>query len=141
MRALADPDLEAVVICPSNPYLSVDPILAVPGLRSALAACPAPVVAVSPLVGGRAVKGPTAKIMGELGIAATAQSICAHYQGLLDGFVLDVEDAETADSIGLPTPTAQTVMTTLEDQQRQAPPVLDVEQGLAAGAKQNAEDA
>jgi LPPG:FO 2-phospho-L-lactate transferase len=136
LRALSDANLQAVVICPSNPYLSVDPILAVPGLRSGLAACPAPVVAVSPLVGGRAIRGPTAKIMGELGFAATAQSVCAHYQGLLDGFVLDREDAETAGSIGLPTLAAQTVMRTLEDRERLAQAVLEFARDLAAGGKQ-----
>ena len=102
VEALADPGLQAVVICPSNPYLSIDPILAVPGLRTALADCMAPVVAVSPLVGGRAIKGPTVKIMGDLGIAATPQSIRAHYGGLLDGFVLDLEDAQIAGSGGRP---------------------------------------
>ncbi len=136
VQALADPKLQAVVICPSNPYLSIDPILAVPGLRAALAACPAPVVAVSPLVGGRAIKGPTAKIMGELGIAVSPQSICAHYQGLLDGFVLDKEDAESAGSIGLPTLVAQTVMRRLEDRERLAQAVLEFARDLAASGKQ-----
>ncbi len=136
VQALADANLKAVVICPSNPYLSVDPILAVPGLRSALAACPAPVVAISPLVGGRAIKGPTAKIMAELGIAVTAQSICAHYQGLLDGFVLDVEDGETAGSFDLPTLAVQTVMRTLEDRERLAQAVLDFARDLAARKNQ-----
>ena len=136
VRALSDPSLQAVVICPSNPYLSVDPILAVPGLRSAVAACPAPVIAVSPLVGGHAIKGPTAKIMAELGIAVTPKSICAHYEGLLDGFVLDLEDAQIAGSIGLPTLVAQTVMRTLEDKQRLAQAVLEFARDLVAGGKQ-----
>ena len=70
LAALADPRLKAVVICPSNPFISIEPILAVPGVREALADCAAPVVAVSPLIGGRAIKGPTAKMMAELGIAA-----------------------------------------------------------------------
>ncbi len=136
VQALADPCLGAVVICPSNPFLSIDPILAVPGLRSALATCPAPVVAVSPLVGGRAIKGPTAKIMTELGIAVTPKSICAHYEGLLDGFVLDLEDAQIAESIGLPALVAQTVMRTLEDKQRLAQAVLEFARDLVAGGKQ-----
>lgn len=136
VQALADPGLRAVVICPSNPYLSIDPILAVPGLRAALTACPAPVVAVSPLVSGRAIKGPTAKIMGELSIAATPQSIRAHYDGLLDGFVLDVEDAETAESFDLPTLTAQTIMRTLEDRERLAQAILDFARDLAARKNQ-----
>jgi LPPG:FO 2-phospho-L-lactate transferase len=136
LRALSDPSLQAVVICPSNPYLSLDPILAVPGFRAALAACPAPVVAVSPLVGGRAIKGPTAKIMAEMGIAATAQSIRAHYGDLLDGFVLDVEDAAIAGSIDLPTLVAQTVMRTLEDRERLAQAVLEFARDVAASGKQ-----
>ena len=67
--ALESEQLEAVVICPSNPFISIDPILAVPGMRAAIAACPAPVVAVTPIIGGNAVKGPTAKMMAELGDA------------------------------------------------------------------------
>ena len=66
-RRLSDERLRAVIICPSNPFISVEPILAVPGIREALSACAAPVVAVSPIIGGRAVKGPTAKMMTELG--------------------------------------------------------------------------
>ncbi|HLY57022.1 MAG TPA: 2-phospho-L-lactate transferase CofD family protein, partial [Stellaceae bacterium] len=69
VEAIADPKTRAILIAPSNPFLSVDPILAVPGLRARLAASPAPVVAVSPLVGGRAVKGPTGKLLDELGLA------------------------------------------------------------------------
>ncbi len=67
--ACATRGLRAVVICPSNPFISIEPILAVPGMREAIAACAAPVVAVSPIIGGRAVKGPTAKMMAELGTA------------------------------------------------------------------------
>ena len=72
LAALADPTLQAVVICPSNPFISVEPILAIPGVRAALAACRAPVIAVSPIIAGRAVKGPTAKMMTELGLDADA---------------------------------------------------------------------
>ena len=70
--ALADRQLKAVVICPSNPFISIEPILAVPGVREALAACAAPVIAVSPIIGGRAIKGPTAKMMAELGMKPSA---------------------------------------------------------------------
>jgi len=115
LRALADPALGAVVICPSNPYLSIDPILAVPGMRIALGACPAPVVAVSPLVGGRAVKGPTAKIMAELGVPVTYAAIAAHYEGLIDGLVLDRADRAEAAEIAVPALVTETVMTSLED--------------------------
>ena len=77
------------MICPSNPFISIDPILAVPGMRAALTACRAPVVAVSPIIGGRAVKGPTAKMMAELGMPASAGAVAQHYRSLLDGFVLE----------------------------------------------------
>ena len=90
------------MICPSNPFISIDPILAVPGLRAALAACRAPVVAVSPIIGGRAVKGPTAKMMAELGSPVSARAVAEHYGGLLDGFVLDAADADEAAAIDLP---------------------------------------
>ncbi len=86
---LADPNLRCIVICPSNPYLSIDPILAVPGIVSALALSQVPVIAVSPIIGGKAVKGPTAKIMSELGVAVTTQSIAGHYHGLIDVLVID----------------------------------------------------
>lgn len=122
--ALAARELEAVVICPSNPFISIDPILAVPGMRAALMACPAPVVAVSPIIGGRAVKGPTAKMMTELGIPTTSRSIAAHYHDLLDGFVLDQADAAEADAIPLPCLVTSTLMTTDDDKRRLADEVL-----------------
>lgn len=93
VEALQNPALEAVVICPSNPFVSIDPILALPGLREALTRCTAPVVAISPIVGGAAVKGPTAKMMAELNVAVTPAAVVTHYAGLLEGFVLDERDA------------------------------------------------
>ena len=77
MAALRNPDLAAVIVCPSNPYLSVDPILAIADIRAALDAVTAPIIAVSPLIGGKAVKGPTAKIMAELGVSAEFGEHCA----------------------------------------------------------------
>ena len=112
--------LRAIVICPSNPYLSVDPILAVPGLRQALAAAPAPIVAVSPIIGGQAVKGPTAKIMTELGIAVTNPSIAAHYRSLIDGLVIDEADAADGSRLDLPVLTTRTVMRSVADPERLA---------------------
>ena len=94
-EALIGEELEAVVICPSNPFISIDPILAVPGLRGAIADCGAPVVAVSPIIGGHAVKGPTAKMMSELGVPQSARAVAEHYDGLLTGFVLDAADKDT----------------------------------------------
>jgi LPPG:FO 2-phospho-L-lactate transferase len=72
---LTDPALEAVVICPSNPFISVGLILAIPGVREAPIACNAPIIAVSPIIAGRAVKGPTAKMMMELGLDPSAGTV------------------------------------------------------------------
>lgn len=117
---LASRAVRAIVICPSNPYLSVDPILAVPGIREALAEGAAPVIAVSPLVGGLAVKGPTAKIMSELGVAVNTQAILAHYRGLIDGLVIDEADAADAAHATVPLLVTRTMMTSLADRERLA---------------------
>jgi len=130
LKLLADPDLAAIVLCPSNPYLSIDPLLAVPGMRAALKASPAPVVCVSPIVGGRAIKGPTAKIMTELGLPVTVQAVAEHYRDLLDGLVIDDADADQADHLGLPVAVTGTVMQTLEDRDRLARAVLDFASAL-----------
>ncbi|HEX6144099.1 MAG TPA: 2-phospho-L-lactate transferase [Geminicoccaceae bacterium] len=123
-EALDDPGLDALVICPSNPFISIDPILAVPGTRSAIAACRAPVVAVSPVIGGRAVKGPTAKMMAELGMPVTSRAVAARYAGLLDGFVLDQGDAAEAESIEVPCLATRTLMVSEDDKRRLAAEVL-----------------
>ncbi len=115
LAALAEPGLAGVILCPSNPWLSVDPILAAPGLREALRASGAPVVAVTPIIAGKAVKGPTAKIMAELGLDVSVLSIVAHYRGLIDGFVLDAEDRALESRIGLPMRVAHTRMRSIED--------------------------
>jgi LPPG:FO 2-phospho-L-lactate transferase len=94
-EALAAADL--VVICPSNPWVSVDPILAIPGLRQAIAAKPA--IAISPIIGGQTVKGPAAKMYRELGIAPSALAVARHYGSLLSAFVLDHADAAQAADI------------------------------------------
>jgi LPPG:FO 2-phospho-L-lactate transferase len=115
---LSAPDLAGIIICPSNPYLSIDPILATGGLRARLEIFPVPIVAVSPIVGGEAIKGPTAKIMRELGVPGTAPAVAAHYQGILDGFILDEQDAASEAAVrdlGLETVVAQTVMVNLQD--------------------------
>ena len=91
--ALARDDVAAVVICPSNPYLSIDPILALPGVRARLKALGAPIVAVSPLIGGAALKGPAAKLMRELGAEPGVAALARHYESLLDGLVIDNADA------------------------------------------------
>ena len=94
LAALADPRLRAVVICPSNPFISIDPILAVPGVREALRACRAPVVAVSPIIAGKAVKGPTAKMMEELGLPVDAAAVARHYRDFLDLYIADEADRD-----------------------------------------------
>jgi LPPG:FO 2-phospho-L-lactate transferase len=86
----------AVVIGPSNPVISIGPILAVRGIREALAAAPAPVVAVSPIVGGTVLKGPTAAFMAWSGRSADAAGIAATYAGVIDGLVCDEPDAGVA---------------------------------------------
>jgi LPPG:FO 2-phospho-L-lactate transferase len=91
--ALASVNPDAIIICPSNPFLSVDPILAVPGMREWMKSRPVPIIAVSPIVGGAAIKGPAAKIMAELGQPATATAVARHYAGLIDGLVIDETDA------------------------------------------------
>jgi LPPG:FO 2-phospho-L-lactate transferase len=115
---------DAILVAPSNPWLSIDPILSVPGLGAALRDAAAPVVVVTPLPGGRAVKGPTAKIMGELGIALAADSIEQHYRGLADAFLLDQSDPPIAS----PHAFADTMMTTLEDRVRVARAALALAQ-------------
>ena len=107
--------LKAIVICPSNPFISIDPILAVPGMVGALQRSAAPVVAVSPVIGGRAVKGPTAKMMAELGMARSSMAIADHYGDLLDGFVIDQADGGEVSEICLPCLVTSTLMSTAEE--------------------------
>lgn len=115
---------DAVFIAPSNPFLSVDPLLAVSGVRSALERTPAPVIAVSPLVGGRAVKGPTAKLMQELDIPVDNESIARHYAGLIDGMLIDSGDRCDVPDIMIAD--CATLMTTLDDKKRVAQAALDL---------------
>ncbi len=123
-------EADGVVICPSNPFVSVDPLLSIPGMREALEASPAPVVAVSPIVGGAAIKGPAAKMMEELHLPASAEQVAAHYDTLLDGFVLDQQDAALADRVAVPTVVTQTVMLTLRDRMDLAETVLQFIESL-----------
>jgi LPPG:FO 2-phospho-L-lactate transferase len=87
---------EAVIIGPSNPVISIGPILAVPGMREAIAAAPGPVVAVSPLVGGHAVKGPTDAFIAALGRPLSAAGVASLYEGLLGAMVVDAADPDPA---------------------------------------------
>lgn len=124
MAALRDPALEAVVICPSNPFISVEPILAIPGVREALLDCAAPIIGVSPIIAGKAVKGPTAKMMTELGMDPSAGTVAKRYAELLDGYVIDHRDMSQVVSIDAKVLLAQTLMTTMEDREALAKIVL-----------------
>jgi LPPG:FO 2-phospho-L-lactate transferase len=117
LQAIAE--AEAIVIGPSNPVISIGPILALPGMREALRAAPAPVLAVSPFVGGRALKGPTEPFCEHAGIDPSAAGIARAYADLIDGLVAD----EPAD--GTPELVTDTLMTTAEDRVRLAREVLD----------------
>ncbi|WP_101757414.1 2-phospho-L-lactate transferase [Oceanicoccus sp. KOV_DT_Chl] len=115
---LQSEDLAAIIICPSNPFVSVDPMLQLPQVRAAMKASAAPVIAVSPIVAGLAIKGPAAKMMTELAIPATATAVAAYYGDLLDGFVLDQSDQSLQteiDQLGLATKVVPTIMKTLDD--------------------------
>lgn len=124
LAALGDPELRAVVICPSNPLISIGPILALPGLRQALVACAAPVIAVAPLIAGRAIKGPTAKMMREMGLEPGAASVARLYGDVIDAYVLDRSDEAEAASLAVKTVLADTLMVTLADREALARVVL-----------------
>jgi LPPG:FO 2-phospho-L-lactate transferase len=134
VAALRDPDLRAVIICPSNPFISIDPILALPGLRAALAATAAPVIAVSPIIAGRAVKGPTAKMMTELGLTVDPLTVAAHYRGIIDGYMMDDADSHMAAMLDLPVETTRTLMQSLDEREALARAVLDFADRIAARA-------
>ncbi len=120
-----------IIICPSNPYLSVDPILSVPGLSELVKESAAPVVAVSPIVGGRAIKGPVAKMMREMGhLKHLPLTVVEHYAGLLDGFVIDKQDVEEQIRLPLPALTTDTIMTDLPSKRRLAAEVLQFGRSL-----------
>jgi LPPG:FO 2-phospho-L-lactate transferase len=138
-NALSAVTLAGVILCPSNPWLSIDPILAVPGMRRALRARSAPVVAVTPIVGGKAVKGPTAKIMTELGLAPGVDSVARHYGDLIDLMVVDAADGETAGSLPVRTSLAMTLMRTEADKIALAQHCLALCEHLAAASRQAGE--
>jgi LPPG:FO 2-phospho-L-lactate transferase len=122
-----------VILCPSNPYLSVDPILAVDGVREVLMARDVPFVAVSPLVGGKALKGPLGKLLGELGATSDNRAIASHYAGMLDHLLIDHSDAADAKGLramGVSVTITATVMCTAEDRKGLAREALS-----AAGVK------
>ena len=119
-------NLRAIVICPSNPFVSINPILSIPGIREALAASKTPIVAVSPLIGGAAVKGPLAKMLAEMGLPASNRSIADQYKGLLTGMIIDKTDGDDANNqLEMPVLAVNTLMNSLEDRKRLAQDVLE----------------
>jgi len=110
---------EAIIICPSNPWVSVDPILQV------IKKINKPVIAVSPIIGGKAVKGPAAKMYTELGIEPSALAVAEHYGNLLSGFVLDTVDEQLSDKIAARTLITNTLMNNSSDRARLATDVLN----------------
>ena len=119
---------EVVVICPSNPWVSVDPILGVPGIRDALSG--KVVVAVSPLIGGKAVKGPAAKMYTELEIEPSALAVARHYGALLSGFVLDNVDENLTKLLRTPYLITDTIMVEREQRYQLAEEVLSFAKSL-----------
>ena len=122
LEALREAD--RIVICPSNPYISIDPILAVSGYRDAVQGA----VCVSPIIGGRAVKGPAAKMMSELGLEPSSLAVARHYRDLIGTLVIDEADAHEAAAIeteGVRAIVAPTLMAGPEDAERLARIVLE----------------
>ncbi len=120
---------KALIFCPSNPWLSIDPILAIPGVREAIRSFRGPRIAVSPIVGGRAVKGPAAKIMAELGLEVSVVGIARYYHGLCDALVIDREDEALKESVereDMRVVVTQTMMKAMADKKRLARECLEV---------------
>ena len=125
-RALSESKI--IVFCPSNPYLSVAPILEVTGIRERIARFPGKRIAVSPIIGGAAIKGPAAKLMAEFGVEPSCVDVAKQYIGLCDAFVIDNIDADRAneiDSLGMDVLVCNTIMTSKEDKMALARKVLD----------------
>ena len=133
---LRQPGLEAIIICPSNPFVSVEPILALPGVRLAMQQSAAPVIAVSPIVGGRALKGPAAKMMQELQLPVSALQVAHFYRGLVDGMVIDVADETqraAIEALGMACLVTPTVMKSLQDKTVLAGQLLHWVQSVFSG--------
>jgi LPPG:FO 2-phospho-L-lactate transferase len=133
LAALERRDLRAIVICPSNPFVSVEPILAVPGIRAAIQQSSAPVIAVTPIIGGKAIKGPAAKMMAELRLDVSGEAVARRYAGIIDGFVVDDADPLPESWQDIKFFSAATLMTTAEDRLRLAHAVLQAADRLGAG--------
>jgi LPPG:FO 2-phospho-L-lactate transferase len=133
LEVLAGADL--VVFCPSNPVVSIGPILAVPGMREALASSRTPKVAVSPIVGGRALKGPADRMLASLGHEVSPAGVARMYEGLVDGMVIDVVDEGERygiEALGMRVLATGAVMRDVPDRARLAREVLGFGAGLVA---------
>ena len=132
LAALERRDLRAIVICPSNPFVSVEPILAVPGIHAAIRQSDAPVVAVTPIIGGKAIKGPAAKMLAELGLEVSGAAVARRYAGIIDGFVIDQTDPIPEPLPGVTFFSAATLMNSADDRLRLAQAVLQAADALSA---------
>jgi LPPG:FO 2-phospho-L-lactate transferase len=138
--AFKQEDLELIIICPSNPYLSVDPILSVPGMLSTIRASSAPVIVISPIVGDKAIKGPTAKIMSDLAIPVDVLSIAKHYKDIADGIIIDSQDHDLTDEVSGLIPDVMTtniIMHTLQDRIDLANTTLEFARSIKTNMSQN----
>lgn len=127
LDAMDSDDLQALIICPSNPYVSVDPMLNLQGVRASMTALRCPVIAVSPIIAGAAIKGPAAKMMHELGCPSTALAVAQHYQGVVTDFVIDHADAELKadiEALGMRVHCCDSLMRDAADRRRLASEVL-----------------
>ena len=132
LAALERRDLRAIVICPSNPFVSIEPILAVPGIHAAIRQSDAPVVAVTPIIGGKAIKGPAAKMLAELGLEVSGAAVARRYAGIIDGFVIDETDPIPEPLPGVTFISAATLMNSADDRLRLAQAVLQAADALSA---------
>jgi LPPG:FO 2-phospho-L-lactate transferase len=126
-EAIENEKIEAIIICPSNPYVSIAPILAVPAISDLVSNAGIPVVVVSPIVAGLAIKGPAAKIMAELGIPPSALSIAEHYRAIATAIVIDTADSGVSASIqelGMAPLVTNTIMKTDTDKTRLAGEII-----------------
>jgi LPPG:FO 2-phospho-L-lactate transferase len=123
---------DAIIICPSNPFISIGPILAVPGIRQALQQTQAPVIAITPIIAGQALKGPAADMLRDLGHEVSARGVASIYQDFVNLFVLDKADETLKQSIedsGMRVEVMNTVMNTLEDKETLARHILKLVTG------------
>jgi len=144
IEALYAKDLEAIVICPSNPYHTIRPILEVQGMRDLLRARGVPIIAISPIVRGSALHGSAGKMMRELGREVSARGVAMEYYRFIDGFVIDHEDQAYVEGIrasGFEVLAAPTFMRSIDDRVSLAQAVLDFARDISARRQQQKDDA